>query len=44
MGWGCARLFTEELYDESYLLDYAKMFWQEGMPNCPVGGGVGFED
>jgi hypothetical protein len=27
-----------------YLLDYAKIYWQEGMPNCPVGGGVGFED
>jgi hypothetical protein len=27
-----------------YLLDYAKVYWQEGMPNCPVGGGIGFGD
>jgi hypothetical protein len=27
-----------------YLPDYAKVYWQEGMPNCPVGGGIGFED
>jgi hypothetical protein len=27
-----------------YLLDYAKVYWREGMPNCAVGGGVGFEN
>lgn len=26
----------------SYLPAYAKVAWQENMPNCPVGAGVGF--
>lgn len=25
----------------SYLPEYAKRFWQAGVPNCPVGTGVG---
>jgi hypothetical protein len=29
---------------KNYLQDYAKAYWQEGMPNCPVGKGVGFDD
>jgi hypothetical protein len=27
-----------------YLLDYAKGYWQENMPSCPVGQGVGYTD
>jgi hypothetical protein len=25
----------------SYLPEYAKVAWQENMPNCPVGVGIG---
>jgi hypothetical protein len=32
-----SKIFTTN----SYLPEYAKRFWQEGMPNCPVGPGIG---
>ncbi|CAG8983912.1 hypothetical protein HYALB_00006879 [Hymenoscyphus albidus] len=29
---------------QNYLPDYAKLHWQENMPACPVGQGVGYPD
>jgi hypothetical protein len=34
----------KEFTTNSYLPVYAKLAWQKNMPNCPVGGGVGFND
>ncbi|KAI4087355.1 MAG: hypothetical protein LQ344_006850 [Seirophora lacunosa] len=31
----------EEFTTNSYLPEYARRFWQKGVPNCPVGTGVG---
>jgi hypothetical protein len=31
----------KEFTTNSYLPEYAKLKWQAGVPNCPVGTGIG---
>jgi hypothetical protein len=32
---------TKEFTTNSYLPAYAKVAWQDNVPNCPVGEGIG---